>query len=128
MLSRSLRSRRQPPLQPKSWAAIRRAVTERDAGVCALCSADTTAQQMEFLELAVTSKWAALAHARNCGVPAARAFQGPWFDVDHILPRVESGTDELENLRTLCLPCHGAETARLRQRRPRSWRNLRPYA
>ena len=28
------------------------------------------------------------------------------LEVDHILPRSQGGSDEAENLRTLCVPCH----------------------
>jgi 5-methylcytosine-specific restriction enzyme A len=40
---------------------------------------------------------------------------------DHIIPRAEGGQDSLENLATLCVPCHKTkiqqEAARGRQRR-----------
>jgi 5-methylcytosine-specific restriction endonuclease McrA len=47
-----------------------------------------------------------------------------WWDVDHILPVSEGGgpddyprdKDYLENLRTLCVPCHKKETRALRAR------------
>lgn len=31
--------------------------------------------------------------------------------VDHIKPKAEGGTDELENLQAICVPCHAAKTA-----------------
>lgn len=40
----------------------------------------------------------------NCGRPAHTA--------DHILPVAEGGTDTLDNLQSLCDPCHKAKTAR----------------
>jgi 5-methylcytosine-specific restriction protein A len=43
-----------------------------------------------------------------CGAPAT--------EVDHVVPRAEGGTDELTNLRSLCEPCHKAETAKLLRR------------
>lgn len=40
------------------------------------------------------------------------------WEADHILPVVEGGGEcDLSNLRTLCLPCHRAETAKLAKRR-----------
>ena len=47
-----------------------------------------------------------------------------WWDVDHIVPVVEGGgpqdwpkdKDYGENLRTLCVPCHKAETKKLKER------------
>lgn len=38
----------------------------------------------------------------QCGSPAT--------EVDHILGRAEGGTDILDNLRSLCTPCHAAHT------------------
>jgi 5-methylcytosine-specific restriction protein A len=32
--------------------------------------------------------------------------------VDHITPKVNGGTDDLANLRTLCIRCHSRKTAR----------------
>jgi 5-methylcytosine-specific restriction endonuclease McrA len=39
------------------------------------------------------------------------------WDADHLLPVAEGGGEcDLSNLRTLCLKCHRARTAELRQR------------
>lgn len=42
-------------------------------------------------------------------------------EVDHIINRAEGGTDELENLQSICTSCHKKKTAResLRGRRRR---------
>lgn len=42
-----------------------------------------------------------------------------WWEADHILPVVEGGDSNLENMRTLCIPCHRNVTAALRERRKR---------
>lgn len=43
------------------------------------------------------------------------------LNADHVIPRGEGGADTLDNLETLCVPCHQpkiqAEAARGRQRR-----------
>lgn len=45
-------------------------------------------------------------------------FQGTPWDCDHIVPVVEGGGEcGLENLRTLCRPCHKRATAALAKRR-----------
>lgn len=32
-------------------------------------------------------------------------------EVDHIIPKVQGGTDEWDNLQALCKPCHSVKTA-----------------
>ena len=92
---------------------LREQVFMRDRGVCALCATDTLAQytvlcrsrgkrQVELLEM-----WG-LAHPR---------VRRSLWDADHIRPVAEGGGQcDLENLRTLCLPCHREVTADLRRR------------
>lgn len=41
------------------------------------------------------------------------------WEADHAVPLSESGGDNLDNLRTLCRPCHRAATAALATRRAR---------
>lgn len=40
-----------------------------------------------------------------------------WWEADHIVPVVEGGDSNLENIRTLCIPCHRGVTTELRLRR-----------
>jgi hypothetical protein len=40
-----------------------------------------------------------------------------WWEADHIVPVVEGGDSSLENIRTLCIPCHREVTRSLRERR-----------
>ncbi|MDE1154383.1 MAG: HNH endonuclease signature motif containing protein [Acidobacteriaceae bacterium] len=50
------------------------------------------------------------------GIRSIRARKTLW-DADHILPVAEGGGEcDLQNLRTLCLPCHQEATAALRLR------------
>jgi 5-methylcytosine-specific restriction endonuclease McrA len=37
------------------------------------------------------------------------------FDVDHIVPLCQGGTNDASNLRALCQPCHAEETYKLQQ-------------
>ncbi|MBE7519561.1 MAG: HNH endonuclease [Thermoflexaceae bacterium] len=45
-----------------------------------------------------------------CGAGGVR------FEVDHIVPLAAGGSNELANLRTLCVPCHRRRAARPAER------------
>ncbi len=92
---------------------LRDQVFERDRGVCALCQTDT----MAALRCLKRSRGKALAEELALwGLRSVGARRSLW-DADHILPVAEGGGEcDLENLRTLCLPCHREVTADLRRR------------
>ena len=77
---------------------VRRKVEARDRGVCGLCG----------IQCASRRRW----HRRPEDSPPP-----PAWEADHIVPLVEGGSYGLENLRTLCVPCHKLETAALARRR-----------
>ena len=92
---------------------LRDQVFARDGGVCQACSADTVAI------------YAALKRSRGAARAAGLSLYGmktitsrrSLWDADHILPVAEGGGQcDLDNLRTLCLPCHREATAQLRLR------------
>ena len=71
-----------------SASYLRECVFKRDRGICAVC-----------------------------GVSAKRRRNGrSQWEADHILPVREGGDSNLENIRTLCIPCHREVTRDLRQR------------
>lgn len=93
-------------------AYLRQQVFLRDRGVCAFCGADTVAVARKLRysrgprRLALLVEWGLKARTRKT-----------LWDADHILPVAEGGGEcDLENLRTLCLPCHRNATAALRLR------------
>jgi 5-methylcytosine-specific restriction protein A len=91
-------------------------VEKRDKGVCAVCKVDTTALRSEFRLVPRGSSQVLWLGARN--LPVELLMRRRWFDVDHVVPVVEGGGScGLENLRTLCVPCHKRETAKLAARR-----------
>jgi 5-methylcytosine-specific restriction enzyme A len=107
---------------------MRYVVHQRDKGVCAECKTDTDAQRREYEALrrkaksslssnSITAVNQELAAAlKRYGVPHSRSW-GDWWDADHIVPVIEGGGEcSLDNLRTLCLPCHKRVTAELRKR------------
>jgi 5-methylcytosine-specific restriction protein A len=68
-----------------NWPNVqRRAVAARDRGKCALCPA----------------------------VVQVRAYPHQW-EMDHTVPLCEGGSSSLDNLRTLCIPCHRRVTREL---------------
>lgn len=97
-------------------AAIREAVFRRDRGVCAGCGMDTEIERARSTPGAMTGataeERATLARWMHAGFPSPKA-KAPWWQADHVLPLAEGGENAIGNFRTLCLPCHRRETARL---------------
>ena len=92
---------------------LRDQVFARDKGVCTLCRAETV---RIFNALKRARGAAREAGLRLYGLGSIGARRSLW-DADHITPVAEGGGQcDLDNLRTLCLLCHRAETARLRER------------
>ncbi len=83
---------------------LRECVFERDRGVCALCGIDTHRNGRRVKRV-----------LQERGVVHRR--RKSWWEADHILPVVEGGDSNLENMRTLCIPCHREVTRGLRARR-----------
>lgn len=93
---------------------LRNDVFSRDRGLCAICGLDTVAFYRRFQMLPARKR---MELRGSLDMPASRH---SFWDADHIMPVVEGGGEcDLGNIRTLCLWCHQAETARLRQRRKR---------
>ncbi len=90
---------------------LREQVFDRDRGICGICRLDTVEFYQRF-RLLPAPKRSEL--RRRLDMPAGR---GSFWDADHIVPVAEGGGEcDLDNLRTLCLWCHQAETAQLRRR------------
>lgn len=93
--------------------ALRRAVLERDEGVCSACALDCLDLQrrLDVLEgEALQVAWVALeAFGFNRGLAL--------WEADHEEALEEGGADELENVVTRCRPCHKAKTAEHATRR-----------
>jgi 5-methylcytosine-specific restriction protein A len=94
----------------------RDSVYRRDRGVCAICSDDTerkidTARRTARLLTRPNGHWYEI-YSRICRQWGYPTYNSPW-QADHIVPLSEGGRNEIQNLRTLCLPCHLDETAKL---------------
>lgn len=100
-------------------AFARRKVFERDKGVCALCGLDTDelrAQLRRIRELDARVRGAARrARLAEHGYNPKHAAH--LWEMDHVVPVAEGGGScTLDNLRTLCVPCHRRVTRELRGR------------
>ena len=105
----------------------RHAVFARDRGVCAICGTDTELLRRILysayrvakgwnpsLLVWQTSRTYAAETARELGFPTSITTRGNFWQADHIHECARGGWGKgLENFRTLCTPCHKAETARL---------------
>ena len=92
---------------------LRDQVFARDRGRCHLCQADTVAIYNALKRARGPARAAGLS---LYGMKSINARRSLW-DADHILPVAEGGGQcDLDNLRTLCLPCHREATAHLRLR------------
>ena len=112
---------------------LRWKVRQRDRGVCALCGFDT-GRLARILHRVAGRLWrsgaSGVASARRMAAWMNRkgfiTLRAEWHAVafrtvvlwhaDHIVPLAEGGTNALSNIRTLCVPCHKAETAALARR------------
>ena len=92
---------------------LRERVFHRDRGICLLCSVDCEHEMVKLKRLRAERR------PKFWGEWGLRPYQRKTlWDADHIVPVVEGGGEcDLNNIRTLCLRCHRAVTAELRQRR-----------
>ena len=98
-----------------STSYLRECVFERDKGICALCGNDTHKQQRRIMRLPFAERMRELRALQSAG--AIHKGRKTWWEADHILAVVEGGDSNLENMRTLCIPCHKGVTRELRVRR-----------
>lgn len=92
---------------------MRERVFERDRGVCSVCRIDCHNEWNRLRRMPAAKRVLALA---EWGVKP-RTRKSLW-DADHVTPVSEGGGEcDLANMRTLCLKCHRAVTAALRERR-----------
>ena len=88
---------------------MKQEVYKRDKGICAICKVDTTTIARNALKLNLEDRELYLI---NFDIPMSRKiwkrkFGGGLWDADHILPVSKGGgCCGLDNLRTLCIPCH----------------------
>ena len=92
---------------------LRDQVFARDRGICQACAANTVAIYAALKRSRGRARDAGLSIYGMKTISSRRSL----WDADHILPVAEGGGQcDLDNLRTLCLPCHREATAQLRLR------------
>lgn len=104
---------------------VRQQVFKRDKGVCALCGLDTEQWALKRKREWIALKRSPLPYYEASAAREAFRRQHPHFfqrtsywDADHIVPVVEGGGEcDLDNYRTLCIPCHKQVTKELAARR-----------
>ena len=80
---------------------LRRRVRKRDRGICRECGLDTNRLRREVRGRGRAKK------LRERGFLPRRSL----WELDHVVPLIEGGSHELDNLQTLCVPCHRKKTA-----------------
>jgi 5-methylcytosine-specific restriction protein A len=98
-----------------STTYLRQCVLKRDRGICALCGIDMVTMRRRVMKLPLAARMKKLRDLTGHGLIGHT--RKSWWEADHILPVVEGGDSNLENLRTLCHPCHRGVTTELRLRR-----------
>ena len=101
-----------------SSSYLRDCVFERDAGVCAICRVDTHKLRRRIMRLPFADRMRELRAMQAGGI--IHKGRKTWWEADHILAVVEGGDSNLENIRTLCIPCHREATRSLRVRRKKA--------
>jgi 5-methylcytosine-specific restriction enzyme A len=97
-----------------STSYLRECVLERDCGICALCGYDAVSERRRVMRLPFAARMIELKRLQKQGVTVRG--RKSWWEADHIVAVAEGGDSNLENIRTLCRPCHRAESAALRRR------------
>jgi len=94
-------------------------VFQRDKGVCSNCGCDTEKLKKILRKARYDDGWASLGWHDIGVIKNEMGFTADHFwEMDHILPVVEGGgLCGMDNLQTLCVPCHRAETKELAARR-----------
>jgi 5-methylcytosine-specific restriction enzyme A len=98
-----------------STSYLRECVFERDGGICAICGTDTHRLRNRIMRLPFASRMREIRALQQGGVIHKR--RKSWWEADHRVPVVEGGDSSLENMRTLCIPCHRIATRELAGRR-----------
>jgi 5-methylcytosine-specific restriction enzyme A len=100
------------------WPTIRAAVLARDKGVCSACGVDVEHANLVWRRIRrhlhhYDARWYSLAKLiiSVTGWPI-EDISRDWWEAHHVVARADGGPDSVDNLVTLCVPCHKDETRR----------------
>jgi 5-methylcytosine-specific restriction endonuclease McrA len=93
-------------------AYLRRIVFDRDHGVCSDCQRDCDALEREHRGLPLDERRRL---RERLGIPLHRS---TYWDAHHRVALSEGGSNHPDNIKTLCLWCHRAETRALVRKYP----------
>ena len=97
---------------------MRQFVYQRDLGLCAICREDTRYQKIKVEDLekryrVYGDKTPYFDYLKKLNITEFESKKSIWH-ADHILPvSMGGGETGLDNIRTLCVKCHKAETKKL---------------
>jgi 5-methylcytosine-specific restriction enzyme A len=101
----------------------RRKVARRDKGICADCGRDCLALERELRSLRYDRRMKPerfdqrIKELQAEGFTVDRYYERTLWEADHIVPVIEGGGEcDLDNLRTLCTPCHKRVTKEMHAR------------
>lgn len=124
---------------------IRKAVFERDQGLCQICQIECLAVQKQidnFIrnrpdwhideQVWLYRDWCKQVPLLNAQyglrIKYTNVRDVHVYEIDHIVPVIEGGSSAMNNLRTLCMRCHKAESAALAKRRAQKRREEKKIA
>jgi 5-methylcytosine-specific restriction endonuclease McrA len=100
-----------------SWNLLRGKLEKRDKGICVSCGCDTARLEriLRHAQYDANKNWSrditrtVSEIIKQMGFNASRSY----WEADHIQEVIRGGQNRLENLQTLCVPCHKAKTRRM---------------
>lgn len=115
------------------WNTLKNLAAKRDQGICVNCKLDCAGLERERHTLYSKSYggYGDTQEDRFKALAALKAFDEKLvsergflkgearfslYQIDHIIPLAEGGSNHVDNLRTLCIPCHKRETKAMHRR------------
>lgn len=95
----------------RSPRKLREVVWRRDQGVCAKCGRDTLNEFRLLCADLIARTEGHGAFKRKLSAEWYAQRTGDFWEADHIVPLIDGGSFDLDNVQTLCVSCHREKTA-----------------